>query len=108
MHGARGPESASPGTSMKRGDAAYGGCRVTSRPALSSRTLGTYHQQSDRPSRTSDHVPGGKWGLTPSARESRDSLYDANLRLGIDPGLLRKFAWPGNHARPVASLPRGH
>jgi hypothetical protein len=50
------------------------GCRATSQGALSSRTFSTYRPRSDRPTRTSGHVPGANWGLTPSRGGLCDSL----------------------------------
>src|SRR5215467_735943 len=51
-----------------------GGCRTTSRSALSSRTLGTYRPQSARPIRTVVYVPGANCGLTRGDGGLCDSL----------------------------------
>ena len=72
----------------------YRGCRVTSRPALSSRTLGAYRTQPDRWIRTSIHVPGANWGLTSSTRELRDSLL-----------LVRRVARPSRARWRTAAIP---
>src|SRR5690349_22087311 len=52
----------------------FRGCRITSRPVLSSRTLGTYRPHSDGSIRTSGDVPGANWRLTPSPEGLCDSL----------------------------------
>jgi hypothetical protein len=55
----------------------YRGCRTTSYGSLSSQTFDTYRPRSDRPIRTSGHVPGANWGLTSTRGGLCDSLYSA-------------------------------
>jgi hypothetical protein len=55
----------------------YRGCRTTTCPALSSRTLSTIAPRSDRPGRTFALFRVRIWGLTTSTEESPDSLYHA-------------------------------
>ena len=87
----------------------YRGCRTTSQGALSSRTFGTYRPRSDRPIRTSSHVPGANWGLTPSRGGLCDSLYldGAHLNASVVEAILRPYPelwrqWQARVQRPEA------